>query len=225
MNDNYKWNGVTFNSKGIVIEETPVMPKAKRNFTQYTIPGKNGFTSIDNKTYEAIPFTLKCHYKEGTGNREEIAAWLDGYGTLQIDGEKEYTGYISNSIPFEKVINFKKFPVQFMLQPIAKALNKTTINMTSSGSFSSDTYTDAYPIIKVTGTGNITIGLNGTQFTIYNASGEYILDCEAKVITKNGFNESANMSGDFPHVVKGSNALTVTGTITALSIEYKKSYL
>lgn len=225
MNDNYKWNGVTFNSKGIVIEDTPVMPKAKKRFTQYTIPGKNGFTSIDNKTYEAIPFTLKCHYKEGIGNREEIAAWLDGYGKLQIDEDKEYTGYISNTIPFEKVISFKKFPVQFMLQPIAKAVNKTTINMTSSGSFYSDTYTDAYPIIKVTGTGNITIGLNGTQFTIYSASGEYILDCEAKVITKNGFNESNNMSGDFPKIVKGGNALTITGSVSALTIEYKKSYL
>lgn len=225
MNENYKWNGITFNSKGIVIEETPVIPKAKRRFTQYTIPGKDGYTSIDNKTYDAIPFTLKCHYKEGLGNRNEIGAWLDGYGTLQIDDEKEYTGYISNSISFEKVISFKKFPVQFMLQPIATAINSTIINMNSSGSFYSDTYTDAYPIIRVTGTGNITIGLNGTQFTIYSASGEYILDCKAKVITKNGFNESSNMSGDFPRVVKGSNALTVTGTVTSLSIEYKKSYL
>ena len=225
MNENYKWNGVTFNSKGIIIEDTPVMPKAKKRFTQYTIPGANGFKTIDNKTYEAIPFTLKCHYKEGTGNREQIGAWLDGYGKLQIDDEKEYTGYISNTIPFEKVVSFKKFPVQFMLQPIAKAVNATTINMTTPGTFQSDTYTNAYPIIKVTGTGNITIGLNGTQFTIYSASGEYILDCEAKVITKNGFNESANMSGDFPVVKNGSNQLTITGSVTALTIEYKKSYL
>lgn len=225
MNDNYKWNGVTFNSKGIIIESTPVIPKAKKRFTQYTIPGKNGFTSIDNKTYEPIPYTLKCHYKEGIGNRDEIGAWLDGYGTLQIDDEKEYTGYISNTISFEKVISFKKFPVQFMLQPIAKAVNATTINTTTPGTFNSDTYTDAYPIIRVTGTGNITIGLNGTQFTIYSASGEYILDCEAKVITKNGFNESANMSGDFPVVKNGSNQLTITGSVTALTIEYKKSYL
>ena len=144
---------------------------------------------------------------------------------MQIDNEKEYTGYISNTISFEKVVNFKKFPVQFMLQPIAKAITATTINMTSSGSFYSDTYTDAYPIIKVTGTGNITIGLNGIQFTIYSASGEYTLDCQAKVITKNGSNESSNMSGDFPKVITGTNTLTITGTVTSLSIEYKKSYL
>lgn len=225
MNDNYKWNGVTFNSMGIIIEETPVIPKPKRNYTQYTIPGKNGYLAIDNKCYDPLPFTLKCHYKEGIGNRNEIAAWLDGYGTLQVDADKEYKGYISNSISFQQVFRFRKFPIQFMLQPIAKAVNKTTVNMVSSGYFSSDTYTDAYPVIKVTGTGTITIGLNGTQFTIYNADGQYILDCEAKVITKNGGNASNSMSGDFPRVVSGTNALTITGTVTALTIEYKKSYL
>ena len=115
MNENYKWNGVTFNSKGIIIEDTPVIPKAKKRFTQYTIPGANGFKTIDNKTYEAIPFTLKCHYKEGIGNRDQIGAWLDGYGTLQIDDEKEYTGYISNTIPFEKVVSGRFVPLIILL--------------------------------------------------------------------------------------------------------------
>lgn len=225
MNENYKWKGETFNSKGVIIEETPIMTKPKRKFTQYTIPGKNGYMVMDNKTYEPIPFTLKCHYKEGNGNRENISSWLDGYGKLQIDNEKEYTGFISNSIPFEKVVRFRKFQVQFMLQPIAKAINSTIVNMITTGTFNSDTYTDAYPTITLTGTGTITIGLNGTQFTIYDANGTYILDCEAKVITKNGANASGSMSGDFPRVINGNNALTVTGTVTALSIEYKKSYL
>lgn len=223
MNENYKWNGISFNSKGVIIEETPIIPKPKRSFTQYTIPGRSGYLAIDNKTYDAIPFTLKCHYRNG--NREDISSWLDGYGRLQIDNEKEYIGYISNSIPFEKVARFRKFQVQFMLQPIGRAVTPTIVNMTSTGVFESDTYTDAYPIITLTGTGNITIGLNGIQFTIYEADGTYILDSEAKVITKNGINASNSMSGDFPKVINGNNALTVTGDVTALTIEYKKSYL
>jgi len=123
------------------------------------------------------------------------------------------------------VISFRKFPVQFLLQPIAQAVTPTIISSTTSTTFTSDTYTDSFPIIKVTGSGTITINLNGIQFTIYNASGEYILDCGAKVITNSGVNASNSMSGDFPKVITGSNALTVTGTVTALTIEYKKSYL
>lgn len=225
MNENYKWNGVSFNSKGVIIEETPIMPKPKKNFTQYTIPGKSGFLSIDNKTYESLPFTLKCHFKDGVGNREEICAWLDGYGALQIDNEKEYKGYISNTIPFEKVVRFRKFPVQFMLQPIAKAITPTIITATESGSFESDTYTDAFPKITITGTGTITCYINTIGFTIYDADGTYILDCEAKVITKNGSNASNSMSGEFPKIIHGGNSLTLTGNISALTIEYKKTYL
>lgn len=225
MNENYKWNGIAFNNMGVIIEETPIIPKSKRSFTQYTIPGKSGFLAIDNKTYDPLPFTLKCHYKDGVGNREEIAAWLDGYGTLQIDDEKEYTGYISNTIPFEKVVRFRKFPVQFMLQPIAKAITPTIITATESGSFDSDTYTDAYPKITITGTGTITCYINTIGFTIYDANGTYILDCEAKVITKSGINASNSMSGEFPKIINGGNALTLTGNISALTIEYKKTYL
>lgn len=225
MNENYKWKGITFNSMGVVIEETPIMPKPKNNFTQYTIPGRNGFLAIDNKTYNSIPFTLKCHYNSENANRDEIAAWLDGYGTLQIDGEKEYTGFISNTIPFEKVVRFRKFPVQFMLQPIAKALETTTINALGVDDFDSDTFVETYPIITITGTGDISFSINNINFTIYEASGTYILDCEAKIITKNGINQSMNMSGDFPYIVNGNNSIVKSGNITAVSIEYKQTFI
>lgn len=225
MNDNYKWNGVSFYSMGIIIEETPIIPKPKKSVTKYVIPGKSGYTSIDNKTYDELPFTLKCHFREDLGNRDEIAAWLDGYGTLQVSDDREYEGYISNTIPFQKISRFRKFPIQFMLQPIGHAVEPTIISSTTSTTFTSDTYTDSFPIIRITGSGTISVNLNGTSFTIYNASGEYILDCGAKVITNNGSNASNSMSGGFPKVIKGSNALSVTGTVTALTIEYKKSYL
>lgn len=225
MNDNYKWNGVSFNSKGIIIEKTPIIPRANHSFTKYTIPGKNGYLAYDNKTYEPIAFSLECHLDTTKANMNEIRAWLDGYGTLQVDNERVYTGYISNSIPFEKIVNFRKFIIQFMLQPIAKSPTATTISSTTTTTFSSESYTNSYPIITITGTGDVTVGLNGTSFTIYDSDGTYILDCDAKVITKNGINQSMNMSGDFPYVVSGTNSLTITGTVSALSLSYYKTFL
>lgn len=224
MNNNYKWNNVTFNSKGIIIEKIPVVPRAKHSYESYTIPGKSGFLTIDNKTYEPVAFSLECHFKENA-NINEIRAFLDGYGELQLDNEKVYTGYISNSIDFDKIQNFQKFIIQFMLQPVAKAITKTTISQTTTGTFTSDTFTNSYPIITLTTAAEITIKLNDIAFTIHDASGTYILDCGAKVITKNGANQSGSMSGDFPFVKNGSNSLTVTGTASALKIEYYKTYL
>ena len=175
MNDNYKWKGTTFNSKGIIIEKTPIANTPKHSYTQYTIPGKDGYLSVDNKTFEPIILSLECHLDTNkVANINEVRAWLDGYGELQIDNEKKYTGYISNSISFEKITHFRKFIIQFTLQPLAKAITPTTINALSIASFDSNTYAKSYPKITITGIGTLTFYINNIGFTIYNADGTYV---------------------------------------------------
>lgn len=226
MNDNYKWNGTTFNSKNIIIEKVPVIPRAKHEYTTYDIPGRNGFLTIDDKTYDAIPFQLECHFKEGA-NINEIRAFLDGYGTLQVDNEKVYTGYISNQIDFEKIVNFRKFLIQFMLQPVARAINETTTTLTTGLNKTltiNDMYANTEPTFEITASGNISVEWNDKSFNIYNADGTYILDCNAKVITKSGVNASGSMSGEFP-TLKPSNTYSTTGTITSFKVKYYKPYL
>ena len=226
MNDNYKWNGITFNSKGIIIEKVPVIPRAKHEYTTYDIPGRNGFLTIDDKTYEGIPFELECHFKDNV-NINEIRAFLDGYGTLQVDNEKVYTGYISNQIDFEKIVNFRKFLIQFMLQPVARALNETTTTLTTGLNKTltiNDMYTNTEPTFEITASGNISVEWNEKSFNIYNANGTYILDCNAKVITKNDVNASSSMSGEFP-TLKPSNTYSTTGTISSFKVKYYKPYL
>lgn len=225
MNENYKWKGTSFISKGIIIEKTPITNKPKHSYTQYSIPGKDGYLAIDNKTFEPILLSLECHLDTSVANMNEIRAWLDGYGELQIDDEKKYTGYISNAIPFEKITHFRKFIIQFTLQPLAKAVTTTTVNALSIQEFTSDTYTNTYPIITITGTGDVSLTINGIEFTLDDADGTYILDCDAKVITKNGINQSSIMSGSFPYIVNGTNSIVKSGTITTLTIEYYKTFI
>ena len=231
MNENYKWKGETFNSKGIIIESIPVVPRANHSYQKYQIPGRDGFLTIDNETYEPIPFSLKCHFKEGI-DINEIRTWLDGYGTLQLDNEKVYEGFISNSISFEKIIEFQKFIIQFVLQPIAKALTITTDTIYESEeyavvstTFTSNTYTKTFPLITLTCQGDTVITLNGKSFIIYDANGTYLLDCNAKIITKNGINQSGNMSGEFPFIKAGTNNLNINGFVTKLQVDYYKTYL
>lgn len=225
MNENYKWKGYSFNSKGIIIEKTPMPNIPKHSYTQYTIPGRDGYLAIDNKTYEPLTLSLECHLDTNNVDMNEIRAWLDGYGELQIDNERIYTGFISNSISFEKITHFRKFIIQFRLQPLAKAVTPTTIDVLNEDSIDSDTYTKTYPKITITGTGDISCSINNVGFTIYDANGTYFLDCEAKIITKNGINQSMNMSGNFPYIVNGTNPIIKSGTITALSIEYSKTFI
>ncbi len=225
MNENYKWKGYSFNSKGIIIEKTPIPNKPKHSYTQYTIPGRDGYLAVDNKTFEPLLLSLECHLDTNNVNMNEIRAWLDGYGELQVDSERKYTGYISNAISFEKITNFRKFIIQFNLQPLAKAVTPTTVTITDQQSISSNTYTKTYPKITITGTGDISFSINNVGFTLHDADGTYLLDCEAKVITKNGVNQSSIMSGDFPYIINGTNPIIKSGTITSLTVEYSNTFI
>ena len=225
MNSDYKWNGTSFNSMGIIIEKTPIPNKPKHSYTEYTIPGRSGYLAIDNKTYEPLLLSLECHLDTNNVDMNEIRAWLDGYGELQINNERVYTGFISNAISFEKIMNFRKFIIQFTLQPIAKAVEATTVNALSLSTLAAETYTTTYPTITITGSGDISLSINGIEFTLDDADGTYVLDCDAKVITKNNINQSSIMSGEFPYIVDGDNSIVKSGTITALTIEYYKTFI
>ena len=218
-----KFKNIDFSTKGIVVEKTPTISKAEKRIDTYTVEGRNGFLSIDKGTYEPFSVSIQCHAQE-TANFDNIKTFLDGYGTLTFDGEREYTAIVSNAIPFEKVQMFKSFLVQFMVNPIAHDINATTLNL-SSATFTIGGNYETYPTITLTATGDVSVTINNTTFQLEDADGTYILDCDKKVITKSGLNASSIMSGDFPKFVVGSNSFSSTGTITSISASYKKAYL
>lgn len=219
-----KWNGIDFKNKGIVVEKTPTISKGKKDIETYTIDGRSGFLSIDRGTYQPFSLQVECHAKE-TANFDEIKAFLDGYGTLTFDNEREYTAVVNNAIPFEKVQMFKSFAVQFMVNPIAHDITPTTITINDDFTISGAT-AEMQPILTLeAATGGAEVNINGVEFTTSNeAAATYVLDCEHKVITKNGLNAANEMGGNFPYFVNGENTYEGTG-VTSLTASYKKAYL
>ena len=164
----FKWNNIEFRDKGIIVEHTPKIAKPKKRINVYTIEGRNGFLSIDTGTYDSFILSVSCHYNSNNVNFEDIKEFLDGYGTITMDGQKEYTAIIQNQIDFEKVQNFKSFLVQFLVNPIAHDINSTTYNVTATPStlnISNATY-EMDPIIEITGTGNIDVTINDNTINI-----------------------------------------------------------
>ena len=219
-----KWNGIDFKNKGIIVEKTPTISKGKKDIEIYSVAGRSGFLSIDKGTYQPFSLQIECHAKE-TANFDEIKAFLDGYGTLTLDGEREYTAIVNNAIPFEKVQMFKSFVVQFMVNPIAHDITPTTISITDDFTIVGAT-AEMHPILTLEAVaGGAEVNINGVEFTTSNEeSATYILDCESKIITKNGINASNEMLGDFPFFINGENTYQGTG-VTSLSASYKKAYL
>lgn len=220
------WKNIDFKTKGIIVEETPKISKGQKNIDVYTIPGRNGFLSIDNGTYQSFVVSVSCHFNE-TADFDDIKEFLDGYGTLSFDGEREYTGIIQNSISFEKILMFKKFVVQFLVNPIAEDINSTTYNVSSAEEVLNIVGATATitPILEITGSGDITITINNKSFNLLDIDGTYILDSKSKIITKNGINAANKMLYDFPTLKGGENNISYIGNISSFKIIYKKAYL
>ena len=228
--NNISWNETTFISKGVVIENIPTITKPKKRITTYTIPGRNGVLNVDEGTYDPISLTLNCHFQDGNANILELNNWLDGFGKLSLDGIKYYEGIINNNIPYEQITNFKKFQINFQLNPIQKKIIPTTnvIDISeATNTIEVGGTTNTYPTITIEGEGQLIVRINEITFTLDNADGEYILDSEAKEIIHNNQSAMSIMSGDFPYLVPGDNEIFIsgTGTYTSMSITYNESYL
>ena len=219
------WKGIDLKSYGIIVDKTPTISKGKKNIDTISIPGRNGFLTIDKGTYQPFVVSLECHARE-SANYDNIKELLDGYGTLSFDGERQYTAVIQNAIEFSKALQFKRFPIEFLVNPISEDVIATTYTVLSSGSTLTISGANApmYPTLEITISGQTSFIVNGYSFSLSTA-GTYTLDCKNMVIVDNDDDNAASiMDGDFP-VLGSSNAISYDGSVTSFKIIYKKAYL
>lgn len=221
------WKGINFSDKGIIVEKTPIIPKGQKKINVYTIEGRNGFLSVDTGNYDSFVVSVGCHLKDNAETLDKVKEFLDGYGTLSFDGKREYTAIIQNSISFEKVLMFKKFIVQFLVNPVAEDIIPTTYVVESENSILNIENSTAkiYPILEITGKGDVSVTINNQTFKLLGINGKYILDSKLKVITHNDINASNKMQYDFPTLRKGENTISYIGNVSTFKIIYRKAYL
>lgn len=220
------WNGIDLRTKGIIVERTPEITKGKKRITIYDIPGRSGFLSVDEGTYESFVMSIECHASE-EANFNDISTFLDGYGTLSLDGEKEYTAIIQNAIPFSKVQMFKQFIVEFLVNPIAQDIDYEEVNISESSTELeiNESYYEITPVLEIECSGDIAITINNNTFYLYGTDGIYILNSQNKTIVEDGKNVSNIMNGNFPTLHEGINNIDYVGDVTSFKIQYKKTYL
>ncbi|MGF3214613.1 phage tail protein [Facklamia sp. P12945] len=86
----------------------------------------------------------------------------------------------------------------------------------------------ALPIIKLTGTGQIILNINGQIMTIKDLNGQAVIDCEKlefyDELTPNKRSFKI-FTQEFPVMKTGVNKITASGAVTKLSVEFKERYL
>ena len=217
------WKNADCRSMGITLPAPPQIIRGEERVSHVTIPGRAGeltLTEGDN-IYQSYIQTVTIQGR-GAYRMREILNWLKGDGYVTFGGEPDrrqkarVIGAVSMN-RHSKNTDWWTGEVQFYCEPLKELLNPTTTEITSSGS----TVVNAgdvksRPKITATASGTSVVITNGGKtltITGLTSSSQYIIDCEAGMVTNAAGTENltANSTGDFPVLDTGSNTITGSG--------------
>ena len=232
MQDYFLWNGVDCRTYGIhVTEQPPITIPAERS-TQTNVPGRPGsLTQLEGEdVYDDMILTATCFISD-PAQIPAIAAWLKGSGTVTFANRTGgyYKARIANQIPFEKVLRGNPhctFAVNFRCYPFFYANTAADITVTVSGTTITNpgsVYSE--PILTVPGSGNITLMVGTTIVELTDITSGIVLDCALQEAYLGSTLMNDHMSGDFPVLKPGANAISWSGTVTRVVIQPNWRYL
>ena len=232
MNDWFLWKGRRCTEYGIhVLEPPPVtIPSERATFTN--IPSKSGSLTVleGDNVYDDLLLTVTCLISTQSPN-SEIAAWLRGSSKVTFANRQGgfYFARIVNQISFEKILRgnpHRSFAVNFRCKPFWYQENVTEIAVTTSGTFIDNpgsVYSE--PVITVYGSGEITLMVGMTIVELDGITDSITLDTPLMEAYQGVTSMNGCMSGDFPTLLQGKNAISWTGNVTKVVIQPNWRYL
>ena len=222
------YNNIDSRNKGVVLKKLPPITKPRKKIELIEVPGRNGTLHIDEECYEPIRISLECELKKNIDPRS-IIEWLQEFGTITFSDEpdKYYDATIINSIPLSRVFRiYRSFIIQLELQPIAQSIQEYTYNCnnTNSNTLNISCSAEMYPYIKLTGSGNVQLNINGKICNVNIDDGYIEIDSNLQNAFKGTTPKNDKMNGEFPVLVPGNNTIQITGSAT-MQMKYRKAYV
>lgn len=226
MNDWFDWNGTRCTTKGIhVLEQPPTtIPSERATFTN--VPGRSGSLVMleGDDVYVDLLLTATCIISDPS-RIPEITAWLRGSGKVTFANRQGgfYDARIVNQISFEKILRgnpHRSFAVNFRCKPFWYAADVKPITLTTSGTFINNPGSVfSEPVITVYGSGEITLMVGMTIVELDGITDSITLDTLLTEAYKGVTSMNSYMSGDFPTLLPGQNAVSWTGNVTKVVIQ------
>lgn len=209
--------------EGLLIEKLAPISKPQQRTQVTTVDGRDGdiITPLGFSAYDKV-ITVGLSYNY---NVDQVIEFFNQSGTIIFSNEpdKYYKFAIYEQIDFERLIRFKRAMVTLHVQPFkysaietAKTFTGGTATIVNSGN------TTSKPTLKITGSGTVTVNLNGSQIlTIDLTNSPITIDASTMEAYYND-NTLANRSvqGDYNdlQLKPRSNTLTFGGDVTNVTI-------
>ena len=220
-------NGVSSSTiTGLLIQELPPIAKPPIRTEVEEIDGRDGdiITELGYGAYDK-EFTIGLF---GNFDINEIIAFFDSKGTVTFSNEsdKYYRYQIIEQIDFERLAHFRTATVKMHVQPFKFSTTETTRTLTAAGTVTNAGNIVARPTITFTGTGDVTIKLNGEDIltlALGETSTALTIDAEAQEAYIGTTDTLANrqVDGDYENIKLnvGSNTIAWTGSLTSIAID------
>jgi len=232
VKDWFSWNGVKCTDYGIHITTQPSVIRPPERATFTNVPARSGsITTLEaDDVYDDFILPVECAVRD-MSRIHEIGAWLKGAGTLSLAARPGGFFYarVANQIEFAKVLRnheHRIFTINFRCQPFWYAEAVQPITLTASGS----TITNpgnvlSEPVIIVYGSGEITLMVGLTTVELESVSGSITLDGPLMEAYSGTTSMNDSMSGDFPTLAPGINAISWSGSVTKIEVRPNWRYL
>lgn len=222
MSRNYiTYNGTDLRDYGLYISGTYVYNSPARMYDPITIPGRNGSILGSEKRLDDVELKYPAFIcTDFSNNIAGLRAYL-----LSNIGYKRLTdtyhpnefrlGYFPGALEVDPTskLDAGNFELKFMCKPQRFLLTgETATTFSASGTITNPTLFDAKPLLRVYGTGSITV--NGITITISEADSYTDIDCEIMEAYKGTANKNYAVSLDsvyFPVLSPGANTITLDG--------------
>jgi phage-related protein len=230
------FDGVDSEDVNALIQARPLIEAPLRKAEQRSTYGVDGTVPFDEEAYDNtnMALVLVVDGNDLIPDRQKLYNLLDSRGVYKdfipyFDPDKIYRVMLSDKVQFENQAHYgqkQAASASFTVKPYKYLRKNDPVTITgTTGKLTNPTNYVAQPRIKVTGTGAVTLTVNGIDFKIKNASNTITLDSERYIAYQEGPSgvlipmNNQIITKDYPIFNPGENTISVTGSVSQLYIE------
>lgn len=226
------FNGRSNLDLNLFLENYPSLPIANEEFEEVRVEGRNGSLYINKGTYEdkKITFTFTMLSQRIDIDFERVYEWFTEIQDNRLVFGREDRCYKVKKILFgnleKEFRSIGEFDVTFLCEPFMQDLDSTNYEITTNNfTFNYEGNAPSEPLIRIYGSGNIQLTINGENMVISNVTDYIEIDSKLlQVRNSDGTSKDNDTQGDFPLFSKGNNTISYVGTITKIVIEFTIKY-
>ena len=181
MSNTFTFNGTASSVYGVTIEKCPSYPVANRVVEHIQVPGRNGDLIRDTGAYNNVEQVYSIWFDGRSSSMQDaarnVALWLNGsHGYCRLEDTYDPNVYrmavMSNYTEYRNFRNkLGRADVTFSCKPQRFLKSGETLTLVN-GSTLANPYMDCYPILAVTGNGQVIV--DNQILTVSNNAGDTI---------------------------------------------------